>query len=601
MMYTSSSLPNVCGHQYGAADFKKGRASRLMMESDLDIARRAKIRPIEEVANKLGLQGCDLVLQGPSIAKISWGRLKQAGGENQGFLVLVTSVNPTPFGEGKTVTTIGLNQGLNRRGHNATCVIREPSMGPVFGIKGGAAGGGFSQVLPMEEINLHFTGDLHAVTMAHNLCSAMLDNHLHRSNALNLDLDRILWPRVIDMNDRSLREVTVGLGGKANGITRTERFDITASSEVMAILVLSKDYADLRARLGRIAIGVSTHGDLVTAEDLGCAGAMALLLRNALLPNLVQTLEGDPAFIHGGPFANIAHGNSSIIGDSIAFSCADYVVTEAGFGAEMGAEKALQIKAQAAGKVPDCLILNVTVRAMKLHGGGFSTGGGKRPPKEELEGENVEATRSGATTNLRRHVLNLSSTNVPVIVSINRFSSDTDAELEAIREEAIAAGARDVVIFEGHAKGGEGAVNLADAVVEACASHDAAGRPYDPIVEPGMPADQTILRIATKVYGAHTVDFSPEAIKTLESLREWGLENLPVCMAKTQYSFSHKPTELGAPIGFTLPIRELRLNSGAGFIVAVCGSMMTMPGLPVRPAAIDMDMDDDGRLTGVFS
>ena len=572
-----------------------------MMESDLDIARKAKIRPIEEVANKLGLQRCDLVLQGPSIAKISWDRIKQAGEENQGFLILVTSVNPTPFGEGKTVTTIGLNQGLNRRGHNATCVIREPSMGPVFGIKGGAAGGGFSQVLPMEEINLHFTGDLHGVTMAHNLCSAMLDNHLHRSNALNLDLDRILWPRVIDMNDRSLREVTVGLGGKANGITRTERFDITASSEVMAILVLSKDYADLRARLGRIAIGVSTDGDLVTADDLGCAGAMALLLRNALLPNLVQTLEGDPAFIHGGPFANIAHGNSSIIGDSIAFSCADYVVTEAGFGAEMGAEKALQIKAQAAGKVPDCLILNVTVRAMKLHGGGFSTGGGKRPPKEELEGENVEATRSGAATNLRRHVLNLSSTNVPVIVSINRFSSDTDDEIEAIREEAIAAGARDVVIFEGHAKGGEGAVNLADAVVEACAAHDVAGRPYDPIVEPGMPADQTILRIATKVYGAQTVDFSPEANKTLESLREWGLENLPVCMAKTQYSFSHEPTELGAPIGFTLPIRELRLNSGAGFIVAVCGSMMTMPGLPVRPAAIDMDMDDDGRLTGVFS
>tara|TARA_B100000579_G_scaffold381590_1_gene350236 strand:+ start:558 stop:2276 length:1719 start_codon:yes stop_codon:yes gene_type:complete len=572
-----------------------------MMESDLDIARKAKIRPIEEVANKLGLKVSDLVLQGPSIAKISWDRLKQAGGENQGFLILVTSVNPTPFGEGKTVTTIGLNQGLNRRGHNATCVIREPSMGPVFGIKGGAAGGGFSQVLPMEEINLHFTGDLHAVTMAHNLCSAMLDNHLHRSNTLNLDLDRILWPRVIDMNDRSLREVTVGLGGKANGIVRTERFDITASSEVMAILVLSKDYADLRARLGRIAIGVSTDGDLVTAEDLGCAGAMALLLRNALLPNLVQTLEGDPAFIHGGPFANIAHGNSSIIGDSIAFSCADYVVTEAGFGAEMGAEKALQIKAKAAGKVPDCLILNVTVRAMKLHGGGFSTGGGKRPPKVELERENVEATRGGAATNLRRHVLNLSSTNIPVIVSINRFSSDTDAEVEAIREEAIAAGARDVVIFEGHAKGGEGAVNLADAAVEACAAHDAAGRPYDPIVEPGMPADQTILRIATKVYGAHTVDFSSEANKTLESLREWGLENLPVCMAKTQYSFSHEPKELGAPIGFTLPIRELRLNSGAGFIVAVCGSMMTMPGLPARPAAKDMDMDDDGGLTGVFS
>ena len=572
-----------------------------MMESDLDIARKATTRPIEEVADKLGLERSDLILQGSSIAKISWDRLKQAGSEKQGFLVLVTSVNPTPFGEGKTVTTIGLNQGLNRRGHNATCVIREPSMGPVFGIKGGAAGGGFSQVLPMEEINLHFTGDLHAVTMAHNLCSAMLDNHLHRGNDLNLDLNRILWPRVIDMNDRSLREVTVGLGGKANGIVRTERFDITAASEVMAILVLSKDYADLRARLGRIAIGVSTDGGLVTAEDLGCAGAMALLLRNALLPNLVQTLEGDPAFIHGGPFANIAHGNSSIIGDALALSCADYVVTEAGFGADMGAEKALQIKAQAAGKVPDCLVLNVTVRAMKLHGDGFSTGGGKRPPKEELEAENVDATRAGAAANLRRHVRNLSSTNVPVVVSINRFASDTDAEVEAIREEAIAAGAKDVVVFEGHAKGGEGAVALADAVVEACASHDAAGRPYDPIVEPGMPADQTILRVATNVYGAHTVDFSPEAHKTLESLREWGLENLPVCMAKTQYSFSHEPTELGAPTGFTLPIRELRLNSGAGFIVAVCGSMMTMPGLPIRPAAMDMDMDDDGRLTGVFS
>ncbi|MAZ62610.1 MAG: formate--tetrahydrofolate ligase [Euryarchaeota archaeon] len=571
------------------------------MESDLDIARKATTRPIEEVADKLGLERSDLILQGSSIAKISWDRLKQAGSEKQGFLILVTSVNPTPFGEGKTVTTIGLNQGLNRRGHNATCVIREPSMGPVFGIKGGAAGGGFSQVLPMEEINLHFTGDLHAVTMAHNLCSAMLDNHLHRGNNLDLDLNRILWPRVIDMNDRSLREVTVGLGGKANGIVRTERFDITAASEVMAILVLSKDYADLRARLGRIAIGVSTNGGLVTAEDLGCAGAMALLLRNALLPNLVQTLEGDPAFIHGGPFANIAHGNSSIIGDALALSCADYVVTEAGFGADMGAEKALQIKAQAAGKVPDCLVLNVTVRAMKLHGDGFSTGGGKRPPKEELETENVEATRAGAAMNLRRHVRNLSSTNVPVVVSINRFASDTDAEIEAIREEAIAAGAKDVVVFEGHAKGGEGAVALADAVVEACASHDAAGRPYDPIVEPRMPADQTILRVATNVYGAHTVDFSPEAHKTLESLREWGLENLPVCMAKTQYSFSHEPTELGAPTGFTLPIRELRLNSGAGFIVAVCGSMMTMPGLPIRPAAMDMDMDDDGRLTGVFS
>ena len=571
------------------------------MDSDLDIARKATLRPIEDVAARLKLERSDLILQGPSVAKVSWDRLKESSNGKQGFLILVTSVNPTPFGEGKTVTTIGLNQGLNRRGHNATCVIREPSMGPVFGIKGGAAGGGFSQVLPMEEINLHFTGDLHAVTMAHNLCSAMLDNHLHRGNKLNLDLNQILWPRVIDMNDRSLREVTIGLGGKANGIVRTDRFDITAASEVMAILVLSKDYTDLRTRLGRIAIGVSKSNQVVTADDLGCAGAMALLLRNALLPNLVQTLEGDPAFIHGGPFANIAHGNSSIIADRLALSCADYVVTEAGFGAEMGAEKALQIKAQAAGKVPDCLVLNVTVRSMKLHGGGFSTGGGKRPPKEELEAENVEATRAGATSNLRRHVRNLSSTGIPVIVSINRFSSDTDAEIEAIHEEAVSAGARQVVLFEGHGNGGEGASQLADAVVEACAAHDEAGRPYTPLVPSGLPAEQTILRVATNVYGAHTVDFSSQAHKMLESLRTWGMDTLPVCMAKTQYSFSHEPSELGAPNGFTMPIRELRLNSGAGFIVAICGSMMTMPGLPIRPAAMDMDMDEDGQLTGVFS
>ncbi len=571
------------------------------MESDLSIARAATIRPIEEVATKLGLERSDLILQGPSIAKISWERLKQASNGKQGFLILVTSVNPTPFGEGKTVTTIGLNQGLNRRGHNATCVIREPSMGPVFGIKGGAAGGGFSQVLPMEEINLHFTGDLHAVTMAHNLCSAMLDNHLHRGNELDLDLKRIFWPRVIDMNDRSLREVTIGLGGKANGIVRADRFDITAASEVMAILVLSKDYADLRARLGKITVGVSNSGTLVTADDLGSAGAMALLLRNALLPNLVQTLEGDPAFIHGGPFANIAHGNSSIIADSLALACADYVVTEAGFGAEMGAEKALQIKARASGKVPDCVVLNVTVRAMKLHGGGFSTGGGKRPPADELKVENVEATRAGSASNLRRHVRNLSETGIPLIVSINRFEADTDAEIEAIRLEAVSAGARDVVLFEAHAKGGEGSAALADSVVEACAAHAAAGRPYSPMVEAGLPAEQTILKVATNVYGAHTVDFSPSAHRSLVALRDWGLDTLPVCMAKTQYSFSHEPSELGSPTGFTMPIRELRLNSGAGFIVAVCGSMMTMPGLPIRPAAKDMDMDDDGRLTGVFS
>lgn len=570
------------------------------MDSDLDIARRAEPRPIEEIASKLGLSSSDLIMQGPTVAKIQWETMKSKSSRKQGFLILVTSVNPTPFGEGKTVTTIGLNQGLNRKGHNACCVIREPSMGPVFGIKGGAAGGGFSQVIPMEQINLHFTGDLHAVTSAHNLCSAILDNHLHRDNELDIDTNRIFWPRVIDMNDRSLREVTIGLGGKSNGLVRSDRFDITAASEVMAILSLSRDYKDLRARLGRIIIAESNSGKPVTAEDIGAAGSMALLLRDALLPNLVQTLEGDPAFVHCGPFANIAHGNSSIIADSLALSCSDYVVTEAGFGADMGAEKALHIKSLASGKTPDCVVINVTVRSMKLHGGGFSTGGGKRPPKEELESENVDATRKGAASNLRRHVRNISMTGLPVVVSINKFSTDTDAEIQVIADEAKLAGAKDVVIFRGHAEGGLGAGELADAVVNACKKHDESGRQYSPIVESGMSARETILKIATNVYGAHNVDFSPEALRSFETLKKWNLDKLPVCMAKTQYSFSHEAAELGAPTGFTLPIREIRINAGAGFLVTICGSMMTMPGLPKRPAAMDMDMDEDGNLMGVF-
>ena len=571
-----------------------------MMDSDLDIARNATMRPIEEVAEQLGLARSDLILHGPHIAKINWETIKAKRNGKSGYLILVTSVSPTAFGEGKTVTTIGLNQGLNARGHNACCVIREPSMGPVFGIKGGAAGGGYSQVLPMEQINLHFTGDLHSVTSAHNLCSAIIDNHLHRGNELDIDLNRIYWPRTIDMNDRSLRQVTIGLGGAFNGVVRTDRFDITAASEVMAILALSKDYSDLRERLGCIVIAKSNSGEPITTEQLGAAGSMSLLLRDALMPNLVQTLEGNPAFIHCGPFANIAHGNSSIIADEIALSCADYVVTEAGFGAEMGAEKALHIKAPAAGRPPDCLVLNATVRAMKMHGGGFASGGGRRPTTEELETENVEATRAGAASNLRRHVRNLAETSIPVIVSINRFEHDTDAEIEAIRDEAIKAGAKQVVLNEVFAKGGEGATELADAVVAACASHDEAGRPYTPIVEHGMAIEETILRVATNMYGAQTVDFSDKAQASLKTLNEWGMGSLPVCMAKNQYSFSHEPKVLGAPTGFTLPIREIRVNAGAGFVVAVCGSMMTMPGLPTRPAALDMDMDDEGRLTGVF-
>lgn len=570
------------------------------MDSDLDIARAAKPAAIEKIAKQLNLDRSDLILQGPYIAKISWKALQKNITNKQGSLVLVTSVNPTPFGEGKTVTTIGLNQGLNKQGHNACCVIREPSLGPVFGIKGGAAGGGFSQVLPMEQINLHFTGDLHAITSAHNLCSAILDNYLHRGNQIKIDTNRIFWPRVIDMNDRSLREVTIGLGGASNGLDRTDRFDITAASEVMAILSLSSDYQDLRSRLGRIIVAETKDGEPVTANDIGAAGAMGLLLRDAFLPNLVQTIEGNPAFVHCGPFANIAHGNSSIIADKIALSCSDYVVTEAGFGAEMGAEKALNIKSLASGIIPSCIVLNVTIRSMKLHGGGFSTGGGARPNKSEISLENIDAVRKGSATNLRRHIRNLTSTKIPIVVSINKFSTDTIDEIDALTTEAKKAGADAVVLFEGHSQGGIGAMNLADAVVAACNKHNQASNPYVPIVDPTLDVRQKILKIATNVYGAQTVDFSSEAIRTLKTIEKWNKNTLPVCMAKNQYSFSHDKKILGAPDGFIMPIRELRINAGAGFIVAVCGSMMTMPGLPSRPAALDMDMDEDGNLTGVF-
>ena len=525
------------------------------MDSDLDIARAAKPAAIEEIAKQLNLDRSDLILQGPHIAKISWKALQKNITNKQGSLVLVTSVNPTPFGEGKTVTTIGLNQGLNKQGHNACCVIREPSLGPVFGIKGGAAGGGFSQVLPMEQINLHFTGDLHAITSAHNLCSAILDNYLHQGNQIKIDTNRIFWPRVIDMNDRSLREVTIGLGGASNGLDRTDRFDITAASEVMAILSLSSDYQDLRLRLGRIIVAETKGGEPVTANDIGAAGAMGLLLRDAFLPNLVQTIEGNPAFVHCGPFANIAHGNSSIIADKIALSCSDYVVTEAGFGAEMGAEKALNIKSLASGIIPSCIVLNVTIRSMKLHGGGFSTGGGARPNKSEISLENIDAVRKGSATNLRRHIRNLKSTKIPIIVSINKFSTDTVGEIDVLTNEAKTAGANAVVLFEGHSKGGIGAIDLADAVVAACNDYKQANSPYVPIVDPTLDVRQKILKIATNVYGAQTVDFSPEAIRTLNTIEKWNKNTLPVCMAKNQYSFSHDKKILGAPDGFIMPIR----------------------------------------------
>jgi len=570
------------------------------MATDLEIAHAASPAPIEEIAWKVGIGVDELIPMGRGMAKITWEGLKSKFDATRGAFVLITSVNPTPFGEGKTVTTIGLTQALNRIGQNATCTLREPSMGPVFGIKGGAAGGGNSQVLPMEAINLHFTGDLHAVTSAHNLCSAMLDNHIYFGNESDIDTNRILWPRVIDMNDRALRNVAIGLGGPKNGVAREERFDITAASEVMAILALASDYADLRHRLGEIVVAESRSGYPVKADDIGAAGPMALLLREAFLPNLVQTIENNPAFIHAGPFANIAHGNSSIIADRIALGVADYVVTEAGFGADMGAEKMMHIKAAASGNPPDCVVVNVTVRSMKMHGGGFSTGGGARPRPEEIAKENIEAVQLGASTNLARHIRNMSRFGVPVIASVNIFPTDTDAEVQTLLEEAKKAGAMDAVISRVHADGGEGGADLARAVVTACQSHIADGRPFEPLFGPNAPIEEKILRIATNVYGAASIDLAPKAMKELKTLQDWGYGNLAVCMAKTQYSFSHEMKELGAPSGFTLPIRELRLNAGAGFIVAVCGTMMTMPGLPRIPAAENMDMDEDGNLLGMF-
>ena len=570
------------------------------MQSDLEIARDASPEPIGDIAWKLGIGGKEIMAMGHGKAKITWDALKGRLDRPQGSLILVTSVNPTPFGEGKTVTTIGLTQALNRIGKRATCVIREPSMGPVFGIKGGAAGGGHSQVLPMEDINLHFTGDLHAVTSAHNLLSSMLDNHLKHGNDENIDSTRVMWPRVIDLNDRSLRNITIGLGGPANGMAREDRFDITAASEVMAILVLAADYADLRTRLGDIVVGQRMDGTPVKANDIKAAGAMALLLREAFLPNLVQTLEGDPAFIHGGPFANIAHGNSSIIADRLALGAADYVVTEAGFGSDMGAEKFMHIKAHYSGKSPDCVVLNVTVRSMKLHGGAFGDRAARRPSSKEIAKENVDAVREGAISNLDRHIRNMKAFSVPVIVSVNRFASDTDAELDCLIACARASGATEVCLTEVHTNGGEGGSALAKAVVGSCKDHLAAGRPFTPLFNHDAPVEEKALRIATRVYGADGINITAKADRQLKQLRSWGYGSLQVCMAKTQYSFSHDANLLGAPSGFEVPIKEFRLNAGAGFVVAILGEIMTMPGLPKSAAACDMDMDEDGNLVGVF-
>ncbi|WP_134681325.1 formate--tetrahydrofolate ligase [Paracoccus ravus] len=556
------------------------------MTSDIEIARAARKRPIAEIAAKLGMGPHDLLPYGHDKAKITHEFIAGLSGRKHGRLVLVTAINPTPAGEGKTTTTVGLGDALNRIGRRATICIREASLGPNFGMKGGAAGGGMAQIVPMEEMNLHFTGDFHAITSAHNLLSAMIDNHIHWGNELRIDPRRVTWRRVMDMNDRALRQTVIGLGGPANGHSRESGFDITVASEVMAILCLAGDLADLQDRLGRIVIGQTFDKSPVTARDIGADGAMTVLLRDALQPNLVQTLENNPAFVHGGPFANIAHGCNSVMATRTALALSDYVVTEAGFGADLGAEKFLDIKCRLAGLEPDAVVLVATVRALKMNGG---------VARGDLAHENVAALQRGCA-NLGRHIENLRGYGLPVVVAINHFTSDTEAEIAAVRDYCATHGVQGILCRH-WAEGGKGAEELARAVARL--AEDGASD-FAPLYPDEMTLWQKIETICKRIYRADHVE-APPAIH--EKLAEWqasGFGNMPVCMAKTQYSFSADPTALGAPTGFTIPLREVRLSAGAGFIVAICGEVMTMPGLPRQPAALRIGLDEHGRIEGLF-
>ena len=555
------------------------------MKSDVEIAQAAKMKPIEEIASKIGLAPDDLELYGKYKAKVTldaWQRVKD---RPDGKLILCTAINPTPAGEGKTTTSVGLADALSRRGRKAAAALREPSMGPCFGMKGGAAGGGYAQVVPMEDINLHFTGDFHAITTAHNLLAAIIDNHIQQGNALDLDVRRITWKRVLDLNDRALRHVVIGMGGKAHGVPRETGFDITVASEMMAILCLSRDLMDMKERLGRIVIGYTRSGRAVRADELGATGALTLLFKDAIKPNLVQTLEGTPVFIHGGPFANIAHGCNSIMATKFALKFADVVVTEAGFGADLGAEKFLDIKCRFAGISPDAVVIVATVRALKMHGG---------LPKKELERVDMTALKKGMA-NLAKHIENVQKFGLPAVVAVNAFPTDTSEELDFVRRECEALGA-EVALSEVWAKGGEGGEALAEKV-EAALQKKADFR-Y--IYDEKETIPEKIGKIAREIYGAAGVDFTKEAQRELEELEELGFDKMPVCMAKTQYSLSDDAALLGRPEGFRITVRELRLAAGAGFVVALTGSILTMPGLPKHPAAMDMDITEDGRITGLF-
>jgi formate--tetrahydrofolate ligase len=564
--------------------------------SDLEIARAVKPRPIAEVARGLGIRDDELELYGPWKAKVTMEAIERLEAERpRGKYVLVTAITPTPLGEGKSTTSVGLAQGLNHIGKKAAVNIRQPSLGPVFGIKGGAAGGGYSQVIPMEDFNLHLTGDVHAIGAAHNLAGAFLDNSLHHKNPLGIDPRGILWPRVVDISDRALRHVVIGLGGREDGVTRETEFVITVGSEVMAVLALATDLQDLRARLGRIVLATTMDGKPITAEDIGVAGAMTVLLRDALKPNLLQTLEGGPAFVHAGPFANIAHGNNSIIADRLALVTNDIVCTEAGFGADMGAEKFFDIKCRASGLTPDAAVVVATVRALKMHGGVGKIVAGK-PLDPILLEENVEAVRRGAA-NLAKQIENVTMFGVTAVVAINSFPTDTPAEVGAIREVALAAGARDAVVATHFSEGGAGAAALAEAVWAAAEDRSTA---FQLLYPDEMALALKIDTIATKVYGADGVEFLPAAAKSLKQFEDLGYGHLPICMAKTQYSLSHDAALKGRPTGFTVPIREVRLSAGAGFITPICGEMRTMPGLPSRPGGEKIDIDADGQIVGLF-
>ncbi|HOJ35715.1 MAG TPA: formate--tetrahydrofolate ligase [Clostridiales bacterium] len=557
------------------------------MLTDIEIAQSAKLRPITEIAEKIGIDEEYLIPYGKYKAKIDLEYLNTLKDKKDGKLILVTAINPTPAGEGKTTVTVSLGQAMQHIGKKAVIALREPSLGPVFGIKGGAAGGGYSQVLPMEDINLHFTGDMHAITSANNLLCAMLDNHLQQGNELGIDPRRILIKRCVDMNDRALRNIVIGLGGQINGVPREDGFIITVASEIMAILCLSSDLCDLKNRLANMLVAYTYSGEPVFARQLKAEGAMALLLKDAINPNLVQTLEGSPVLMHGGPFANIAHGCNSVVATKLALKLGDYAITEAGFGADLGAEKFFDIKCRIAGLKPSCAVIVATVRALKYNGG---------VPKADLSAENIDALKKGIV-NLKTHIENVRKFGVTPIVAINRFGTDTQAELSTLISYCEELGVK-AVISEGFTKGGEGAAELAKAVCEIADSADTEN--FKPIYELDASIKDKLSRIAAEIYRADGVDYSPAANKAIDNIEKLGLGGLPVCVAKTQYSLSDDPKKLGKPEGFRIQVKDVRLSAGAGFVVVLLGDIMTMPGLPKTPAAVNMDITEDGKITGLF-